>query len=82
MISVSSATRKQERWLVVINIKQKYYTFKGFTSVLEHNGYALSRVKGDHYVYKKDNAKQIVVNIRPNKMVIRRLIKENNLLLK
>lgn len=50
-----------------------------FVPILEHNGYREIRSKGSHFIYSS-GTNQIVINKDLNKMVRRRLIKENNLI--
>lgn len=55
-------------------------SYREFANILKENGYTLSRQKGDHKIWVKPNSPSITINFRnPNMMVIRRLIKENNL---
>lgn len=51
--------------------------FRMFTRRLKANGYTLNRVNGSHYIYVNSNGNTIAVNKDLNKMVQRRLIKEN-----
>lgn len=56
-----------------------YKNFKRFTRLVEANGYSLARVTGSHYIYVNDSGKSITVNVHLNRMVMQRLIKENDL---
>lgn len=62
------------------NNKSLNMSYRDFSQVLKANGYSLSRQKGDHAVWVKAGKCSISINFRkPNMMVMRRLIKENNL---
>jgi predicted RNA binding protein YcfA (HicA-like mRNA interferase family) len=51
-----------------------------FEELLKANGYSLSRVKGGHYTFKADGKPRVItINKEMNRMMIKRLIKENNL---
>jgi len=54
----------------------KAYNAREFKKILKINGFVYIRTNGSHSIYKK-NEKEIVVNKDLNKMVARRLIKEN-----
>ena len=56
----------------------KTYSTREFKKLLNNNGYELARQKGDHIIYKKEN-NIVVITKNLNKMVAKRLIKENNL---
>ena len=59
---------------------KKTVTARELGQLLTGKGFILDRITGDHKIYKKDG-KTVSVNIRNlNRMVARRLIKENNLL--
>lgn len=57
------------------------YTFRDFRILLRQNGYVFNRCNGDHIIFTNDintisvpyHGKQL------NRMITRRLIKENNL---
>ena len=57
------------------------YTFRDFRILLRQNGYVFNRCNGDHIIFTNDintisvpyDGKQL------NRMITRRLIKENNL---
>ena len=62
------------------NNKSLNMSYRDFSRVLKANGYSLSRKKGDHDIWVKAGKCSISINFRkPNMMVMRRLIKENNL---
>ena len=62
------------------NNKSLNMSYRDFSRVLKANGYSLSRHKGDHAIWVKAGKGSISINLRkPNMMVMRRLIKENNL---
>ena len=55
-------------------------SYRDFSQVLKANGYSFFRQKGDHAIWVKAGQCSISINFRkPNMMVMRRLIKENNL---
>lgn len=57
------------------------WKMRTFAVLLKRNGYFLLRIKGGHYTYKhKTTGNIITINCHPNPMIIRRLIKENNLI--
>lgn len=61
-------------------MRTKVYTSREFRRILKANGYLLHNITGSHYVYKHPiTGKTISINLNLNKMVARRLIKENNL---
>ena len=57
------------------------WTYRKFVRLLLDNGYAKVRTHGSHTLYS-NGTNTISINNHPNKMVIRRLIKENNLKVK
>ena len=60
----------------------KSYTVREFKQILINNGYTYSRQRGDHLVYT-NGGRNIVITAKEkgfNKMIARRLIKENNLI--
>ena len=61
--------------------RAKEYTFRDFRILLRDNGYIFQRQTGDHYIFSNDYNVISVPNHgkKLNKMVCRRLIKENNL---
>ena len=58
----------------------KTWNKREFEKLLRQNGYKLDRVNGSHYIYT-DGSNSICVKQKINKMIARRLIKENNLTL-
>ena len=52
--------------------------FKEADRVLRRNGFVYDRTKGSHHYYIRDG-KPVVINIKTNRMVWRRICKENNL---
>ena len=52
--------------------------FKDADRVLRRNGFVWDRSRGSHHYYTRDG-KGIVINIRTNRMVWRRLCKEHGL---
>jgi len=52
--------------------------FREAERVLLNNGYRLVRIKGSHHYYT-NGKNNIVINLRLNRMVWQRLVKENNL---
>lgn len=60
-------------------MRAKTYSRKEFELLLKKNGYVLMRHHGSHSIYKKDNS-TITFPYSCNKMICRRLIKENNLI--
>ena len=59
--------------------KRQTKEMREFELILKANGYREIRSKGSHFIYSNGN-NQITVNKDLNKMVRRRLIKENNLI--
>ena len=59
--------------------KYKSKNLREFEPILKANGYREIRSKGSHFIYG-NGKNQITVNKDLNKMVRRRLIKENNLI--
>jgi predicted RNA binding protein YcfA (HicA-like mRNA interferase family) len=60
-------------------MRTKDYSFKEFDKILRNNGFEFKSSKGDHFKYVRDNDQIIITRRNPNKMVMRRLIKEHNL---
>ena len=56
----------------------KTWNKREFERLLRRNGYKLDRVNGSHYIYT-NGSNSISIKPKINKMVARRLIKENNL---
>lgn len=61
-------------------MRAREYTFRDMDRILKYNGYRPDRKKGDHHIYSDINGKTITINARVNRMVARRVIKENNLI--
>lgn len=62
-------------------MRAKEYTERDFERLLKANGYSLDRQKGDHNIWTNGkNTISITAGKPPNRMVIRRIIKENNLI--
>lgn len=59
----------------------KQYTQKEFIRIVKKNGYVYNRYKGDHAIYIKDG-KHISIPLKLESVIARRLIKENNLIIK
>jgi predicted RNA binding protein YcfA (HicA-like mRNA interferase family) len=59
--------------------KQKSYTFRTFCKLLNKNGYEVVSKNGYHHKYKNSENDSIVVNVRLNRFVAKRLIKEHDL---
>lgn len=60
-------------------MNSKDIDFNKFSKMLEENGYGVKRKSGSHYIYGNDKGETIVINNHLNRMVARRIIKENNL---
>lgn len=61
-------------------MRTRVYTSREFRKMLAKNGYLLHSTKGSHFVYKNPVTGSVIsINVNLNKMVARRLIKENNL---
>ena len=52
--------------------------FREAEKVLLNNGFRLDRVKGSHHYYINGNRK-VAINLKLNRMVWRRIKKENNI---
>lgn len=61
----------------------KQYSEREFKKILRNNGYRQIRSCGSHVIYKNDKQQEIAIpsGREPNKMMMRRLIKENNLVI-
>ena len=59
--------------------QRKTKEMREFEPILKANGYHEIRIRGSHFIYG-NGKNQITVNKDLNKMVRRRLIKENNLI--
>lgn len=55
------------------------YTYAEFRRILWANGYKEARTNGSHHIYKR-NGDTVVVPNKPNAMIVRRLIKEHDLI--
>lgn len=63
-------------------MRAKPYTLKEFENILDNNGFIKARRKGSHVTYKKEDKMITIVACNSkgmNKMICRRLIKENGL---
>lgn len=58
--------------------KTKDYNTKEFVRLLMDNGFEFVRQKGDHMIFKR-NDDVVVATKKPNKMMIRRVLKTYNL---
>jgi predicted RNA binding protein YcfA (HicA-like mRNA interferase family) len=56
------------------------FTKREFIKIIEKNGYYYSRNNGSHSIYKNDVGNHISIPKSMNICIIRRLIKENNLI--
>lgn len=56
------------------------YSKREFEKVLRENGFYYSRNSGSHLIYKNERGRHISIPQSMNMCVIRRLIKENNLI--
>lgn len=52
--------------------------FKRMRELLNDKGYSLTRIRGSHFIYS-NGLNTVSVNRNLNKMVARRLVRENNL---
>ena len=59
--------------------QRKTKQMREFEPILKSNGYCKIRSNGSHFIYS-NGTNQITVNKDLNKMVRKRLIKENNLI--
>ena len=58
--------------------RSKYFNFWEYKQILKNNGFILVRQSGDHFIFKR-GADTIVTTPKPNKMIVRRMIKTYNL---
>ena len=58
------------------------YTSREFTKIVQENGFKYDRSKGSHFIYINDKGRHISIPKRLECVIARRLIKENNLILK
>ena len=57
-----------------------YYNKRDIFRILKDNGFAFHHQNGSHAIFKNDKGQHISIGLcKCNKMVMRRLIKENNL---
>ena len=57
-----------------------YYNKRDIILILRKNGFVFHHQNGSHAIYKNDKGEHITIGLcKCNKMVMRRLIKENNL---
>ena len=61
--------------------KTKSYNTREYHKILIHNGFELVRQRGSHYIFQR-GSEHVTMNRDINLMVIRRLVKEHNLVLK
>ena len=62
-------------------MRAKEYTERDFERLLKANGYSLDRQKGDHNIWTNGSNTISITAGRPiNRMLARRIIKENNLM--
>ena len=62
---------------------QKTWKYREFVALLTGNGYILARTRGDHRTYRNTTGKSITIPYNGgeiNRMMARRLIKENGLI--
>ena len=57
----------------------RQWNYNDFVRLLASNDYSLIR-QGKHMIYSNGKSKIAIPKVKPNQMVIRRLIKENNLI--
>ena len=62
------------------NQKTSEWTYRKFAQLLKRNGYVLARRSNgtSHHIFT-NGKNTISINNHPNKMLVKRLIKENNL---
>jgi len=60
-------------------MKYQVYSEREFERILKNNGYTLVRQTGTHKIWAKEGCLNITVPQSLNPMIIRRLIKENRL---
>lgn len=59
----------------------KQFSKKECKKIMKLNGYEVIRIKGDHLIYSNGIRSISIPDGEPNKMLFRRIIKENNLIL-
>ena len=57
----------------------KNYPSRNMEKILKNNNYVYIRSNGDHHIYSNGSNKITITVPMMNKMIVRRLIKENNL---
>ena len=57
----------------------RQYTQREFIKICIANGFYYSRHNGDHAIYVNDRGRHISIPSRPEHVIARRLVKENNL---
>lgn len=65
--------------------KMEQYTFRRMEQIVTSNGYIYVRCTGSHCVYKKEGAENTIILAKKkhvNPCIARRLIKENNLIIR
>jgi len=61
-------------------MRRKIYTPREFACLLRNNGFDYDRTKGDHVIYKKEGRHICFTAKDLNCMIVRRLIKEYNII--
>ena len=59
-------------------MKYKVYSYRKMKRILKDNGYRVSRIKGDHITWTNGEC-SLTINLDPNPMVARRILKTYNL---
>ena len=63
-----------------IIVRFRTYSDKEIRQIMHKNNYKPVRQKGSHVIYENDEGNHITIRVNKcNKMVFRRMIKENNL---
>lgn len=65
--------------------KMEQFTFRRMEQIVIDNGYIYMRCAGSHNIYKKEGAQNTIVLAKKkhvNPCIARRMIKENNLIVK
>lgn len=60
----------------------KQYTQREFIRIVEKNGFSYNRHNGDHAIYVNTKGNHISIPKKLKSVIARRLIKENNLIIK
>ena len=63
-------------------MRMKQWTHDEFCKLCERNRYYYSRSSGSHDIYVNEKGQHISIPLRIASVIARRLIKENNLILK